>query len=75
MRALEALEVEASFNPTQAELRVAMQVIGGRNARHAAHRLGISPEVVKSHLRAIFRKTDTGSQAAFVAKVAGLTVG
>lgn len=73
LRALNLLE--AKFDLTQAELRVALQILGGRNARQAADRLRVSPETIKSHLRSIYRKTDTASQAAFVARVAGLIVG
>jgi DNA-binding CsgD family transcriptional regulator len=72
MRAVKALE--ARFDLTQAELRVAMQILAGRSVRRAADRLGLSPETVKTHLRAIYRKTETGGQAEFVATVAGFIV-
>lgn len=51
-----------------------MQIPAGRSVRCAAERLGLSPETVKSHLRAIYRKTETGGQAEFVATVAGFIV-
>lgn len=51
-----------------------MQIPAGHSARCAAERLGLSPETVKSHLRAIYRKTETGGRAEFVATVAGFIV-
>jgi DNA-binding CsgD family transcriptional regulator len=72
LRALKSLDTR--FDLTQAEQRVALQILTGHSAAAAARALGISPETVKSHLRSIFRKTSTGSQAEFVATVTGFTV-
>jgi hypothetical protein len=57
LRALKSLDTR--FDLTQAEQRVALQILTGHSA--TARALGISPETVKSHLRSIFRKTSTAA--------------
>lgn len=69
LRALKSLE--ARFDLTPAESRVGLEILTGRSAGETAQCLGVSPETIKSHLSAIFRKSDCNSQTELVAKVAG----
>jgi DNA-binding CsgD family transcriptional regulator len=51
------------FGLTSAEARVALSVTLGQSTVTTAHRFGISPNTVKTHLRHVFAKTRTANQA------------
>ncbi|HEX6603854.1 MAG TPA: helix-turn-helix transcriptional regulator [Sphingomicrobium sp.] len=55
---------------TQAEAAVAARVWEGDSVAEAAERLGVSPNTVKTHLKAVFEKTGVERQAALVRKIA-----
>jgi DNA-binding CsgD family transcriptional regulator/PAS domain-containing protein len=54
------------FNLTQAEARVALELVTGYNTRAIAERLAISPNTVRVHLQRILEKTRTNRQADLV---------
>jgi len=51
------------FGLTQAEARLALQIVAGETLRSAAVKLGISYETTRSSLKNIFKKTETCRQA------------
>jgi DNA-binding CsgD family transcriptional regulator len=53
----------ALFDLTPAETRISLLVASGMSAVDIACRHGIGYETVRSHIRSIFRKTDTGRQS------------
>lgn len=65
--------VQALFDFTPAEARVALALGEGASVDDAAQRLGVSRETVRSHLRAIFSKTGVSRQSALVRLLAGLS--
>ena len=65
--------VQALFDFTPAEARVALALGEGASVDDAARRLGVSRETVRTHLRAIFSKTGVSRQSALVRLLAGLS--
>lgn len=65
--------VQALFDFTPAEARVAIALGEGASVDDAARRLGVSRETVRTHLRAIFSKTGVSRQSALVRLLAGLS--
>lgn len=65
--------VQALFDFTPAEARVAIALGEGASIDDAARRLGVSRETVRTHLRAIFSKTGVSRQSALVRLLAGLS--
>ena len=65
--------VQALFDFTPAEARVAISLGEGASVNDTAHRLGVSRETVRTHLRAIFSKTGVSRQSALVRLLAGLS--
>jgi DNA-binding CsgD family transcriptional regulator len=65
--------VQALFDVTPAEARVALALGEAASVDDAARRLGVSRETVRSHLRAIFSKTGVSRQSALVRSLAGLS--
>jgi DNA-binding CsgD family transcriptional regulator len=62
-RAMRSGVLQEAFGLTRAEERLAMAVADGQGLAPAASRLGIGYETARSHLRAVFDKTGTRSQA------------
>mgnify|MGYP000215096553 CR=1 FL=1 len=60
---------------TQAEARLVLQLMAGRELRDAAARCGITFGTARNYLIRIFRKTGTRRQAALLALAAALTKG
>ena len=54
---------------TERERNVATFVVRGLSNEKIAHKIGISPETVKTHVRKIFEKSGTHSRAEFLAAV------
>jgi DNA-binding CsgD family transcriptional regulator/PAS domain-containing protein len=52
-----------AYGLTPAEARVALAMASGLSIPEAAHRLNVSPNTVKTHLRKVFGKTGTSRQA------------
>ena len=52
-----------AYGLTQAEAKVALAASSGLTIPETAHRLNVSPNTVKTHLRKVFAKTGTGRQA------------
>lgn len=59
-------EVAGLFSLTQAELRVASGMAAGLSPQEIAADAGVSNETVRTHLRALFAKTDTHRQPELV---------
>jgi DNA-binding CsgD family transcriptional regulator len=55
---------------SQAEAAVAARIWDGESVSQAAHGLGVSPNTVKTHLKAIFEKTGVERQAGLVRRIA-----
>lgn len=58
--------LQALFNMTRAEARLAVRLSAGQSLRIAASRLGITYGTARSRLTQLFRKTNTQSQAQLV---------
>jgi DNA-binding CsgD family transcriptional regulator len=58
-----APHLQALFNMTRAEARLAVRLAAGQSLRTAASRLGITYGTARSRLTQLFRKTNTQSQA------------
>ena len=61
-----------AFGLTSSEARIAACLAGGKSLEEAAQEIGIAQETVRSHLKAIFRKTDTHRQGELIALVSRL---
>lgn len=61
-----AASLRQSFGLTRAEAAVALEVLNGGGLKAAASRLGITPTTTRTHLTAVFDKTDTRRQADLV---------
>jgi len=61
-----AESLRQEFGLTAAEAAVALEILNGNGLKSAARRLGISPATARTHLTAIFGKTNTGRQAELV---------
>ena len=51
-----------AYGLTLAEARVALCAASGATIPETAHRLNVSPNTIKTHLRKVFAKTDTNRQ-------------
>lgn len=67
-----ARTLQTGFDLTQAEARLAVALGSGSDLRTEALKLGISPETMRKHLRAIFAKTGVRRQSELVALLAAL---
>lgn len=64
--------LEARFDLTRAEARVARRLAMGRSLKHIAKELDISPETARTHAKRAMQKTHTHRQAELVSVVLGL---
>jgi len=64
--AVNATSLQARFSFTGAELRLAIALLAGQSLEAASRSLGVSVLTARSHLQAIFRKTDMHRQADLV---------
>jgi DNA-binding CsgD family transcriptional regulator len=55
------------FGMTKAEAALACEIALGTTLEQAAHKLSVSPNTIKTHLKRIFRKTDTARQSELIA--------
>ena len=67
--------VADAFGLTHAEAAVAARIWEGDSVGDAASELGVSPNTVKTHLKAVFEKAGVDRQAALVRKIAMLMAG
>ena len=58
-----------AFQLTPSEARIAMWLAAGKSLEEAAHEMAIAQETVRSHLKAVFRKTGTHRQGELIALV------
>lgn len=65
-----ARQLMDAYGLTKAEARVAITASSGRTMAEAGLALGLSPNTVKTHLRRVFAKTDTGGHAGLAALLA-----
>jgi DNA-binding CsgD family transcriptional regulator len=61
-----------AYGLTLAEARVALSTASGATIPETAHRLNVSPNTVKTHLRKVFAKTGVGRQAELARLIASL---
>jgi len=66
--------LERMYGLTAAEIRVANGVAEGGNPKILARTMDVSPETIRSQLKAVFRKTRTASQAELVKLLDNLPV-
>lgn len=64
--------LQAAFDLTPAEARIAAAIASGQSPAMAAHRLDLSTNTVRSHLARIFDKTGTRSQHALTRLLAAI---
>jgi DNA-binding CsgD family transcriptional regulator len=57
------------YHLTAAESRLIQSLVQGYDVKQSADRLSISPHTARSHLKAIFAKTDTHRQSDLIRKV------
>lgn len=72
--AIGAQQLMDAYGLTKAEARVAVTASSGRTMAETGLSLGLSPNTVKTHLRRVFAKTDTGGHAGLVALLATIGV-
>ena len=65
--------LRSMFHLTPAEARLAAELAHVFDLGHAGQALGIGRETARSHLKAIFAKTETASQAECIAKISKLS--
>ena len=63
-----------AYGLTLAEARTALSASSGMTVAGMARQLGLSPNTIKTHLRRVFAKTNTGRQAELARLVASLAV-
>lgn len=63
------------FRRTPAEARLAEILAAGESLRDAANKLGVAQSTVRSHLKAIFGKTNTNRQSQLVSILANIQIG
>jgi DNA-binding CsgD family transcriptional regulator len=63
------------FGLTDAQARLAVEIVKGDGLTVCARRLGIAVTTARTHLRQIFQKTDTRRQAEFVRLICGCGLG
>ena len=61
-----------AFGLTSSEARIAACLAGGKSLEEAAQEMAIAQETARSHLKAVFRKTDTHRQGELIALVSRL---
>ena len=61
-----------AFRLTPSEARIALCLAGGKSLEEVAQEMAIAQETARSHLKAIFRKTDTHRQGELIALVSRL---
>ena len=66
---VDAQTVMARWSLTERESDVAKLIVRGLSNREIGAEIGVSPETVKTHVRAVFEKSGTHSRAEFVAEV------
>ncbi|THV09803.1 helix-turn-helix transcriptional regulator [Rhizobium rhizophilum] len=66
--------VSGLFDLTRAEARLALELASGRSAEEAAKALSVSVNTVKTHTKAIFRKTGVKRQSELTALLSGLAL-
>jgi DNA-binding CsgD family transcriptional regulator len=66
--------VQALFDLTPAEARVAVAIASGKTQEQVAASAGLSVNTVKTQLRAVFSKTGVSKQAHLVALLTGMTL-
>lgn len=66
------MTLQAGFDLTPAEARLASALGAGSDLQTEALRLGVSPETLRKHLKSIFAKTGVGRQSELVALLAAL---
>jgi DNA-binding CsgD family transcriptional regulator len=64
--------LEAIFDLTPAEARIARQLVEGKTSINIAQQATVSHETVRTHMKAIFRKTGVSRQVDLVRLVSGL---
>jgi DNA-binding CsgD family transcriptional regulator len=62
----DSVALRQEFGLTPAEAAVAIELLNGRGLKAAAKRLGVSPTTVRTHLSAVFNKTNTHRQAELI---------
>lgn len=67
-----ARTLQAGFDLTQAEARLAVALGSGSDLHTEALKLGVSPETMRKHLKSIFAKTGVRRQSELVATLAVL---
>lgn len=72
LRLPEESRLMALYGLTPAQTRVALGIASGGTPRETAERMGISEETVRSHLKAIFMKTQSSRQSDLVRLVLSL---
>src|SRR5262249_25448357 len=63
-----------AYGLTPAEARVALCAASGATIPDAAHRLNVSPNTIKTHLRKVFAKTGTGRQSELTRLIASIAL-
>jgi DNA-binding CsgD family transcriptional regulator/PAS domain-containing protein len=71
--AIEVSELSKVYRLTSREGEVAALLAGGLDLKHVAERLGLGVSTVRSHLKRIFSKTGTHSQASLVAMLGNIS--
>lgn len=61
-----------AFRLTRSEARITLCLAGGKSLEEVAQEMGVAHETARSHLKAIFRKTDTHRQGELIALVSRL---
>lgn len=61
-----------AFQLTPSEARIALCLVGGKSLEEAAQEMAIAQETARSHLKSVFRKTDTHRQGELIALVSRL---
>ena len=60
--------VKEQYHLTARELETLRRLLSNQRVTVIARELGLSPHTVRNHLKALFRKTQTGSQAELIAR-------
>jgi DNA-binding CsgD family transcriptional regulator len=64
---IEADSLSKLFGLTRAEAALACEIASGATLEQAAHKLSVRPSTIKTHLKRIFRKTNTTRQSELIA--------
>lgn len=71
-KAPEVSLIQALFDLTPAEARVARGVVEGATVANLAQRFGVSRETIRSQIKSVFSKTGTQRQADLVSQLGGI---